>query len=283
MQLASARHSLEVQKSSLDAIERLQRAGRGTALDVTACSRCNSCRPTCRRSRPSAPRCTAGGADRPHAGANSRQPAAMRHGARLTQTIPVGDGALLRRRPDIRQAERSRRHAASAWPRPTPRSRWACPARPAARGLFGDRGTFSWSIGPLISWTIPNTGAAQAHRPGRGRRRRRRPLRRRRAQRTARNGKRADRLCAPARRKRAASAREQSAQAASQARQLFQYGKTDYLTVLDAERTLAANESCAAAGRTQQRPDRRVPGAGRRLDGANPTAGIESAVDAGRC
>ena len=28
--------------------------------------------------------------------------------------------------------------------------------------MFGDRGTFSWSIGPLISWTIPNTGAAQA-------------------------------------------------------------------------------------------------------------------------
>ena len=64
------------------------------------------------------------------------------------------------------------------------------------------------------------------------------------------------------------AAREQSAQAASQARQLFQYGKTDYLTVLDAERTLAANESAlAAARRTQQRPDRRVPGAGRRLGG----------------
>lgn len=64
------------------------------------------------------------------------------------------------------------------------------------------------------------------------------------------------------------AAREQSAQAASQARQLFQYGKTDYLTVLDAERTLAANESAGGGpGRTQQRPDRRVPGAGRRLGG----------------
>ena len=32
----------------------------------------------------------------------------MRHGAAPDQTIPVGDGAaLLRRRPDIRQAERS--------------------------------------------------------------------------------------------------------------------------------------------------------------------------------
>ena len=35
MQLASARHSVEVQTASLDAVERLQRAGRGTALDVT--------------------------------------------------------------------------------------------------------------------------------------------------------------------------------------------------------------------------------------------------------
>ena len=35
MQLASARHSVEVQTASLDAVERLQRAGRGTVLDVT--------------------------------------------------------------------------------------------------------------------------------------------------------------------------------------------------------------------------------------------------------
>ncbi len=35
MQLASARHSVQVQKESLDAVARLQRAGRGTTLDVT--------------------------------------------------------------------------------------------------------------------------------------------------------------------------------------------------------------------------------------------------------
>ena len=35
MQLASAQHSVQVQKESLDAVSRLQRAGRGTTLDVT--------------------------------------------------------------------------------------------------------------------------------------------------------------------------------------------------------------------------------------------------------
>ena len=35
MQLASAQHSVKVQQESLDAVSRLQRAGRGTALDVT--------------------------------------------------------------------------------------------------------------------------------------------------------------------------------------------------------------------------------------------------------
>ena len=39
--------------------------------------------------------------------------------------------------------------------------------------------------------------------------------------------------------------------AAAQARQLFRLGKTDYLTVLDAERTLAGNESALAASQAQ--------------------------------
>ena len=154
--------------------------------------------------------------------------------------------------------------------------------------MFGDRGTFSWSIGPLISWTIPNTGAAQAI-----------------AQAEAGTKAAAARFDAAVlsalretesaltvyarqldRESALQAAREQSAQAASQARQLFQYGKTDYLTVLDAERTLAANESALAAAGPNSAATRspcswRWAAAGE--DGANPTAGIESAVDAGRC
>ncbi|GFN28154.1 hypothetical protein ADE_38520 [Achromobacter denitrificans] len=47
------------------------------------------------------------------------------------------------------------------------------------------------------------------------------------------------------------AARDQSAEAASQATQLFRYGKTDYLTVLDAQRTLATNESALAASQAE--------------------------------
>ena len=254
MQLASARHSLEVQKSSLDAIERLQRAGRGTALDVTrARSQLQQLQanlpPFQAQQRTALYRLAALTGRTP-----AQIPASLLQCAtapRLTQTIPVGDGAaLLRRRPDIRQAERSLAAAtarigvatADLYPKISLGLSGAS-GGPAA--MFGDRGTFSWSIGPLISWTIPNTGAAQA----------------RIAQAEAGAKAAAARFDAAvlnalretesaltvyARqldRERAASRARQSAQAASQARQLFQYGKTDYLTVLDAERTLAANES----------------------------------------
>ena len=158
--------------------------------------------------------------------------------------------------------------------------------RPAA--MFGDRGTFSWSIGPLISWTIPNTGAAQAHRPGRGRHQgRRRPLRRRRAQRTARNGKRADRLCAPARpRKRAASrarAERPGRQPGAPVVPIWQ----DRLPDGAGRRTHAGRQrKRAGGGRAELSSDQIavfLALGGGWEDGANPTAGIESAVDAGRC
>ena len=178
----------------------------------------------------------------------------------LSHTIPVGDGAaLLRRRPDIRQAERALAAAtarigvatADLYPKITLGLSGAS-GGPAA--MFGDRGTFSWSVGPLISWTLPNTGAVQA-----------------RIAEAEANTKAAvarfdasvlnalreteSALVVYARQldRQAAlqAARDQAAQAASQARQLFQYGKTDYLTVLDAERTLASNESALAAGQAE--------------------------------
>ena len=55
--------------------------------------------------------------------------------------------------------------------------------------------------------------------------------------------------------------------------------------MLDAERTLAANESALAAAAELSSDQIAVFLAlgGGWEDGANPTAGIESAVDAGRC
>ncbi|MFS2056056.1 TolC family protein, partial [Variovorax sp. CT11-76] len=69
--------------------------------------------------------------------------------------------------PDIRQAERSLAQAtarigvatADLYPKIT-LGLSASSAGPAED--FGRKGTFGWSLGPLISWTVPNTGIAQA-------------------------------------------------------------------------------------------------------------------------
>ena len=83
----------------------------------------------------------------------------------LTQAIPVGDGAaLLRRRPDVRQAERALAAATAQIGVATaalyPDIRLGASA--GANGMLEDFGkpvTQMWSIGPLISWSIPGRGA----------------------------------------------------------------------------------------------------------------------------
>ena len=267
MQLASAQHSVQVQKQSLDAVDRLQRAGRGTTLDVTrARSQLEQLQanlpPFQAQQRTALYRLAALTGQTP-----GQIPPALLQCAqppRLTETIPVGDGAeLLRRRPDIRQAERTLAAAtarigvatADLYPKIS-LGLSAASGGPAA--MFGDRGTFSWSVGPLISWTIPNTGAAQA----------------RIAEAQASTKAAAARFDATVlnalretesalvvyarqldRDAALRAARDQSAEAASQASRLFQYGKTDYLTVLDAERTLASNESALAASQADLSSD----------------------------
>jgi len=259
MQLASARHSVQVQSQSLDAVQRLQKAGRGTALDVTRASS------QLRQLQANLPPFQASQRTALYrlAALTGRAPAEMpntllgcAHPPRLDQPIPVGDGAaLLRRRPDIRQAERELAAAtarigvatASLYPSITLGLSGGS-AGPA--GMFGNPGTYSWSVGPLISWTLPNTGVAQA----------------RIAQAKSVAGAalaRFDETVLGALRETESAlvtyarqldrhealqdARRQSALAAAQAEQLFHAGKTVYLTVLDAQRTLAADESALAA------------------------------------
>jgi multidrug efflux system outer membrane protein len=263
MQLASAQHSVQVQKESLDAVSRLQRAGRGTTLDVTrARSQLEQLQanlpPFQAQQRTALYRLAALTGQTPN-----DIPASLLQCAtapRLTSTIPVGDGAaLLRRRPDIRQAERTLAAStarigvatADLYPKVT-LGLSAASGGPAA--MLGDRGTFSWSVGPLISWTIPNTGAVQA-RIAEAEANTKAAVARFDA--TVLNALRETEsaLVVYARQldRDAAlrAARDQSAEAASQARRLFQYGKTDYLTVLDAERTLAGNESALAASQAE--------------------------------
>lgn len=83
---------------------------------------------------------------------------------KLKQPIPVGDGAaLLRRRPDVRQAERllaastARIGVATAEMYPSV----SFGAGVSTVGLAGDlfeQKTDSWSFGPLINWTFPANG-----------------------------------------------------------------------------------------------------------------------------
>jgi NodT family efflux transporter outer membrane factor (OMF) lipoprotein len=267
MQLQSARHSVEVQNESLQATERLRRLGRGTSLDVT---RARSQLEQLRAKLPplQAERRTALFQLATLTGDTPAQfPSELADCSTLPalkQPIPVGDGAaLLRRRADIRQAERSLAAATARigvatgdlYPKIT-LGLSAASAGPAS--LFGKASTFSWSMGPLISWTLPNTGAVQA----------------RIAQ--AQAGTRAayarfDATVLNALRETESAleiyareldrdaalraARDQSAEAARQARTLYQYGKTDYLTVLDAERTLANNQSELAASQARLADD----------------------------
>lgn len=175
---------------------------------------------------------------------------------RLTTQIPVGDGAaLLRRRPDIRQAERN---LAAATARIGVATADLYPnisigASVGSTGLldhFGAGNAFRWSLGPLISWTLPDTGAARS----------------RIAQAEAGSdgalakfdgtvltalkevesamtvyARELDRNAA------LKTARDESALAADQSHRLYQYGRIDFLSVLDADRTLAATDAAWAA------------------------------------
>src|SRR5690606_9751664 len=259
MQLESARHSVDVQHQSLDAVQRLQQAGRGSTLDV---SRARSQLQQLQANLPSLEAAQQLALYR-LAALTARTPAEIpstlltcKAPPQLTQPIPVGDGAaLLRRRPDVRQAERNlaaataRIGVATASLYPTI-SLGLSGGSAGPANMLGERGTFSWSVGPLISWTLPNTGVAQA----------------RIAQARASAGAALARFDAAVlgalretesalvtyarqldRDAALRAARDQSALAAGQAGQLFRAGKTDYLTVLDAQRTLAANESALAA------------------------------------
>lgn len=259
MQLLQAQRSVDVQAESLDVTSRLLAAGRGTRLDVTRAraqwDQLKAALPPFEAQRRVALyRLATLTGDVPTA--FPQQLASCTAPPRLAQAVPVGDGAaLLKRRPDIRQAERQLAAAtarigvatADLYPKISLGLSGAS-AGPAS--IFGERGTFSWSIGPLISWTLPNTGSAQA--------------RIAQAEASTRGAAaKFDGVVLNALRETESvltqyarqldrnealdEARKDSAQAADQAQQLFRAGKTDYLTVLDAQRTLAQNESQLSA------------------------------------
>lgn len=263
LRLRSARTSLQLQQEAVRLTERLQQAGKVGDIDSARAQglleQLRAALPPLQAQRQAAlyqlatltgkaPR------DFPAAVADCAQP------PRLAGLLPVGDGAaLLRRRPDVRQAER-RLAAATArvgvamadlYPKV---SLGLSAASAGFANRLANRETLSYSLGPLISWTLPHTGVAHA-RIAQAQASTRAAaaqfdgtvLSALREVETALDAyaRLLDRHAA------LAAARDHSATVALQASTLYAHGKTAQLEALDAQRTLAASEAALAASQAQ--------------------------------
>ena len=265
--LRAAQESVRLQEESMRLSERLQQAGKVGKIDTARAQgqleQLRAALPPLQAQRQGAlyRLATLTGAaprDFPAAVANCDQP------PHLAGLLPVGDGtALLRRRPDVRQAERSLAAATARIGVATadlyPKVALGLSASSAGfLAKVGNRESLSYSLGPLISWTLPNTGVAHA--------------RIAQAEATTRlAAARFDGTVLTALREvetaldvyarelechaALSAAREQSAIVARQARTLYVNGKTGQLEALDAERTLAASEAALATSATQLAED----------------------------
>ncbi|MDY6923731.1 MAG: TolC family protein [Pseudomonadota bacterium] len=259
-QIAVAERTIDLQSNSVDLTQRLLDAGSGNGLDT---ARARSALESSRASLPPL-RAQRDGALFRLATLTGRTPAEASEAARacqrppqLSQPIPVGDGAaLLARRPDVRQAERNLASAAARvnvatadlYPRISLGGSLGATAL-EADGL-GDSENFRFSVGPLISWSFPNVFAARA-----------------RIEQASAGSEAAlatfDQTVLVAlqetetalanyaneldRRSALQSARDQAATAARLSRLRFDAGADSFLTVLDAERTLAAADAQLAS------------------------------------
>lgn len=264
LQLTAARRSLRIQEQTFDLTRRQLQGGRGTGLTVAQAGaqldQVRSQLPQLEAQRRTALFRLAVLTGRPPAEISPEADRCVTPPT-LTSTIPVGDGAgLLRRRPDVRRAERqlaaatARIGVATAELYPDVSLGLSVGSTATDVGdLFSSSG-FRWSLGPLISWTFPNTRAARS----------------RIAQAEAgaaaalaqfdgtwlgaleetegaltRYALELDRLAA------LRSARNQSAEAARLARLRFDAGRESFLSVLDAERVLAQSEAALAQSEAQ--------------------------------
>jgi len=261
-ELHVAEHSLQLQQRSREVTQRLISAGRGTPPEL---ARANAQVAMLQAALPPL---------RAHRQASEYQLAALlgrtpgqlpagvsdcSQAPTLAQALPIGDGrALLQRRPDIRQAERklaaatARIGVATAELYPDIR----LGASVGAAGLLEDFGTpltQQWSIGPLISWTLPSSGThARIHATEAGAdaalaefdhsvlqalRETQTAL-----SRYAQDLQRLQFL---------QQAQQQADLAASQNRRLYQGGRTPYLASLDADRSLASADATLAEAQAQ--------------------------------
>ena len=271
LRLRTTQQSIALQQEALDVAQRLQRAGRVGMLDVGRAQaqlrQLQAAVPSVQAQRHAAllQLQTLAGAipNDPHQAlpatvTNCEQPPL------LTQRLPVGDGAaMLRRRPDLRQAERELAAATARIGVATadlyPRVKFGLSASSAGPSSdFGARDAIAWNVGPLISWTLPNTGAVQSRIAQAGAETR--------AALARFDGKvlsalRESEVALDAygrgleRRDALAAARDATATVAQQARLLYRSGKTGYLEALDAERSLASADAALADMQAQLAQD----------------------------
>lgn len=170
--IAVAERTLSLQTDTVDLTQRLLEGGAGNGLDV---SRAKAVLEQTRASVPPL-RALREGAVFRLATLTGRTPAEASTAARdcatpprLTQPIPVGDGAaLLARRPDVRGAERdlaaaaARVNVATADLYPRISLGGSVGTTAGTAGDLGGSGNLRFSVGPLISWSFPNVFAARA-------------------------------------------------------------------------------------------------------------------------
>lgn len=257
--LAANRGVIALQRQTLDVTQRLQRGGRGTAFDVTrartAVEQSEAQLPGLVATRRAALYRLATLMGRPPADypRDAERCAAL---PLLGQAMPIGDGAmLLRRRPDLRQAERSLA-AATARIAVATADLYPQVSLGGSVGLggpvsaFGSGDAFHFSLGPLISWSFPNRPIVRA--------------------RIAQSQAGADAALAQFdaavlevlrqtetalavyarevdRNRALGRARDSAATAADQAGRLYRFGRTDFLALLTAQAALADAEASLAA------------------------------------
>jgi NodT family efflux transporter outer membrane factor (OMF) lipoprotein len=259
-----ARESLRVQERSYDLTRRLLEGGRGTALELNQSGalleQVRSTIPVLEAQREAALFRLAVLTGRPPVDF-PREVAACNAPPALAQLIPVGDGAsLLRRRPDIREAERrlaaaiARIGVATADLYPTISIGGSIGSTANSPGGLVSSEGFRFSLGPLLTWSFPNIAVARA-RIAQAEASSQAALAEfdgiwlRALQETetalTRYARGLDQVASLRR------ARDRSAEAARIARLRFQGGRDSFLTVLDAERTLAQNDAAFAQAEAQ--------------------------------
>ncbi len=265
-ELTAARRSLALQQQSGGLTQRLVRAGRGTALDVTRSiaqiSQFQADIPSLESQQRNALFRLAVLTGRPPADF-PRDLEGCATAPRLVTPLPVGDGAaLLKRRPDIRQAERAlaaqtaRIGVATADLYPS----ISFGVTAGTTGAFTDaltRATDRYGVGPNITWQLnPNAARARiaqakaqlkggvAHFDGV-------VLNALRETESALNVYTHD----LERNAALTTTRNQAVQAVGQAQSLFKGGKIDFLAFLDAQRSLASTQSALALSDSQLSAD----------------------------